>query len=323
MTPARRTTTSGFARSAQTRLVRRAHALGIDSNVVLARYAAERLLYRLSRSPHAERFVLKGALMLLVWLGEAIRPTRDADLLGFGAPDAESLRATFAEICALPVDADGMEFDVASLQVGPIRVDDAYGGQRVTLVARLGAARLRIQVDVGIGDDVVPDPEWIDYPSLLDLPRPRLRAYRPETAIAEKLHAMVELDSKNSRMRDFFDVQALAAATSFDGGVLRRAIAATFARRRTAVPRGLPLALTRDFAAIEGKSAQWRGFVRGLPGTTAPPDLVAVIETLADFAGPVLVAIGCDEPFDGFWSPGGPWTRPADQTRLADPDPGR
>lgn len=178
--------TMGLAHSVQVRLVRHAHALGIDPNLVLARYAAERLLYRLSRSPHASRFVLKGALMMLAWLGEAIRPTRDADLLGFGALDAASLSVTFTGLCASAVEPDGLEFDPTSLRVDPIRPLDTYGGQRVTLLAYLGKARLRVQVDVGIGDAVVPEAEWIDYPSLLDLPRPRLRAYRPETTVAEK-----------------------------------------------------------------------------------------------------------------------------------------
>jgi predicted nucleotidyltransferase component of viral defense system len=299
--------TSGLARSIQTHLVRHAHALGVDPNLVLARYAAERLLYRLSRSSHAGRFVLKGALMLFVWLGEAIRPTRDADLLGFGALDVDALRSTFEELCALDVEPDGLEFDAASLRVAPIRVENAYGGRRVTLVGHLGAARLRVQVDIGIGDAVFPEPEWIDYPGLLDFPRPRLRAYRPETAIAEKLHAMVELGSKNSRMRDFFDIRALAAAGTFDGAVLGTAIASTFSCRRTPVPVELPLALTSDFAAIEGKGAQWSGFVSRLPGTSAPPDLHAVISAVAAFAGPVLLAAGRGEPFRKTWQPGGPW----------------
>jgi len=299
--------TSGLARSVQTRLVRHAKTLGVDPNLVLTRYAAERLLYRLSRSPHRERFVLKGALMLLVWLGETIRPTRDADLLGFGALDAESLQATFAGLCALEVEPDGLRFDAATVRVVPIRVEDAYGGQRVTLLGHLGDARLPVQVDVGIGDAVFPEPQWIDYPSLLGLPGPRLRAYRPESSIAEKLHAMVELGSQNSRMRDFFDVQALAAAGTFDGAVLGRAIASTFARRRAPVPVELPLALTPAFAAIEGKGAQWRGFVRRLPGTSAPADLATVIDSVAAFAGPVLVATGRGEPFERTWPPGGPW----------------
>jgi len=298
---------TGLAASVQVRLVRHAHTLKIDPNLVLARYAAERLLYRLSRSPYADQFVLKGALMLLVWLGEAIRPTRDADLLGFGTINEETLRQIFTDLCRMEVEPDGLEFDTSSLRVAPIRVEDAYGGQRATLVALLGTARLRVQVDVGIGDAVFPEPGWIEYPSLLDLPKPRLRAYRPETAIAEKLHAMVELGSKNSRMRDFFDIQALAAAESFEGAVLSRAISETFGRRKTIVPGDTPMALTTQFAEIEGKAAQWAGFVRRLPGTTASTDFAAVIAATAAFAGPVLAATAKKVPFDKSWKPGGPW----------------
>jgi predicted nucleotidyltransferase component of viral defense system len=299
--------TTGLAHSVQVRLVQHAKKLGIDPNVVLVRYASERLLYRLSRSPHAERFVLKGALLLLVWLGETIRPTRDADLLGFGELDTESLRNLFDEICAQPAEPDGLAFDAATLRVGPIRIEDAYGGQRVELTARLGKARLRVQVDVGIGDAVVPEPQWIEYPSLLDLPRPRLRAYRSETAVAEKLHAMVVLGAANSRMRDFFDVRALAAGQPFDGVVLTEAITATFAQRRTEVPRELPVALTREFAEIPGKSAQWTGFIRRLVGGTPPEELAVVIDAIAQFAGPALLAVARGKRFTQSWPPGGPW----------------
>lgn len=299
--------TEGLPRSVQTRLARHAHGLGLDPNLVLARYATERLLYRLSRSPYAERFVLKGALLLLAWLGGTIRPTRDADLLGSGELDAESLARIFTQICMMAVKPDGLAFQPGSIRVAPIRAEDSYGGQRITLLAHLGSARLRVQVDVGIGDAVVPEPVWLEYPSLLDLPRPRLRAYRPETTIAEKLHAMVELGSRNSRMRDFFDVEALAARESFDGAGLAEAIAATFARRRTVVPIELPLALTASFAEVEGKAAQWAGFLRRVPSQTEPPDLAMVLQRVAAFAGPVLLATGRGERFTGHWPPGGPW----------------
>jgi len=298
---------TGLARSVQTRLVRHAKALGVDPNLILARYAIERLLYRLSRSQHAERFVLKGVLLLLVWLGETIRPTRDADLLGLGDLDPDALGRTFAEICAVEVEPDGLTFDHASIRVAAIRPEDAYGGQRVTLLARLGSARLRVQADVGIGDAVSPEPEWLDYPSLLDLPRPRLRAYRPETAIAEKVHAMVVLGSKNSRMRDFFDVHALAMHEPFDGGRLAGALRATFERRRTAIPADPPIALTAAFAEVEGKRAQWTGFVRRNRLAAAPADLASVIDGIAGFVGPVLAAAGRGRAFSGIWSPRGPW----------------
>ena len=181
-----------------------------------------------------------------------------ADLLGFGELDADALRQTFAEICVTDVEADGLSFDPDSVRVVAIRPEDAYGGQRITLVARLGQARLSVQVDVGIGDDPTPAPTWLDYPSMLGMLRPRLRAYRPETVIAEKLHAVVTLGSKNSRTRDFFDIHALANHQSFDGDVLASALHATFARRRTAVPAdAIPIGLTPAFALLDGKRAQW------------------------------------------------------------------
>jgi len=299
--------TSGLAQSVQVRLVRHAKTLGVDPNLVLARYATERLLYRLSQSPHVERFILKGALLLLAWLGETIRPTRDADLLGFGELDAEALERIFIEICTLPVEPDGIVFDVSTVRVEAIRPEDAYGGQRVSLIARLGSARLRVQVDIGIGDAVVPEPEWLEYPSLLNLPRPRLRAYRPETAIAEKVHAMVVLGSKNSRMRDFFDVHALSIHGHFEGAELVRALRATFAQRRTGLPVEAPIALTPQFADVEGKRAQWASFVRRSRLTSAPATLEDVLGRVAAFIQPALLAAARGEAFNATWQPGGPW----------------
>jgi predicted nucleotidyltransferase component of viral defense system len=302
-----RRATAGFAQSVQTRLVQYARKLGVEPNLILVRYTTERFLYRLSRSGHADRFVLKGALLMLAWLGETIRPTRDADLLGFGDLSDEALAATFREIISVDVEPDGLVFDPSSIRIEGIRPEDAYGGRRVTFLASLGAARVKVQVDIGIGDAVEPTPEWLDYPSLLDLPRPRLRAYRPETAIAEKLHAMVKLGAANSRMRDFFDVEALAARESFDGAILVRALRATFERRRTPIPEDTPLALTPAFVVIESKSAQWKAFLRKNAIQSAPEDFGHVVEDLRAFLEPVIAAARSGNQFASSWSPGGPW----------------
>ena len=251
----------GLARSVQVRLARHAKTIGVDPNLVLTRYAVERFLYRLSRSPYAERFVLKGALLLLVWLGEALRPTRDADLLGFGDLSEASLAEIFRDVCGVQVDADGMTYLSDTVRVEPIRAEDDYGGQRVTLQARMGAARLSVQVDIGIGDVVTPAPEWLEYPSLLDLPRPRLRAYPRETVIAEKLHAMEYLGLRNSRMKDYFDIYALLREGKTDVTWLAGAIAATFARRQTALPERMPQGLSDEFAGDTAKQTQWKQFL--------------------------------------------------------------
>lgn len=252
---------SGLAHSVQVRLAQHAKTIGVDPNLVLTRYAVERFLYRLSRSPHAERFVLKGALLLLVWLGETLRPTRDADLLGFGELSDDALRQIVCDICSIPVEPDAVTFLADAVDVQAIREEDAYGGRRVVLEAHLGPARLRIQVDVGIGDAVTPGPQWLEYPSLLDLPRPRLRAYPRETVVAEKVHAMVLLGLRNSRMKDYFDVHALLREEAMDASHLVQAIASTFERRRTEIPAGVPTGLSDTFSADAGRQAQWRAFL--------------------------------------------------------------
>ena len=182
---------------------------------------------------------------------------------------------------------------------------------RATLEARLGKARLRVQLDVGVGDAVTPEPEWLEYPALLDFPRPRLRAYRPETTIAEKLHAMVILGEANSRMRDFFDIFVLAERRSFEGGVLAEAVSATFRRRRTEIPEAPPVALTREFAALRTKQMQWQGFLRKSGAASAPGELGVVVARIATFLEPVMMAARHVSPFPETWPAGGPWQRRA------------
>ncbi|MGH7621811.1 MAG: nucleotidyl transferase AbiEii/AbiGii toxin family protein [Gemmatimonadaceae bacterium] len=228
---------------------------------MLTRYGVERFLYRLSRSPHAEQFVLKGALLLLVWLGETLRPTRDADLLGFGELSDESLKLIFREICDVDVEPDAVTFLPDTVDVQAIRDEDAYGGRRVRLQGRLGPARLNLQVDIGIGDAVTPGPQWLEYPSLLNLPRPHLRAYPRETVVAEKFHAIVVLGMRNSRMKDYFDIHALLREGKMDADQVARAIASTFRRRHTDVPDKVPAGLSDAFSSDAERQAQWRAFL--------------------------------------------------------------
>ena len=277
---------AGLAHSVQVRLARHAKAIDVDPNLVLTRYGVERFLYRLSRSPHAERFVLKGALLLLVWLGETLRPTRDADLLGFGELSDGALRRIVRDVCAVDVEPDAVTFLPETVEVQAIRDEDAYSGRRVSLEARLGPARLRIQVDVGIGDAVTPAPEWLEYPSLLDLPRARLRAYPRETVVAEKLHAMVLLGMRNSRMKDYFDVYALLREEAMDAGLLAQAVRSTFERRRSEVPADLPTGLSDAFSADAGRQAQWRAFLD--KNRLSGPGLPELVEEIRKGLAPAL-----------------------------------
>lgn len=296
----------GLPASVQARLQNHAKATNQDYNRILERYALERYLYRLSKSKHADRFVLKGALMMLVWLGETIRPTRDADLLGFGDLDNKSLLNLFQDVCKTQADPDGMTFQPDTLEVEDIRENDPYGGRRASFIGMRGKARISLQVDVGLGDAVTPEPEWLDYPSLLDMPKAHLRAYRPETAIAEKFHAMVMLGLGNSRMKDFFDIAALAHHDMFDGATLAAAIKATFERRRIEVPKELPVALTSTFATDQSKQSQWKAFTERNKIANAIT-LDATVASVREFIAPLIAAQNMGTAFTKTWPPSGPW----------------
>lgn len=253
--------TGNLPASILARLLTLARQRGDDYNLLLTRFAVERLLARVSTSPHAGRFLLKGALLFSLWYDTPHRPTRDADLLGFGPDDAASLVATFREVAAMDL-GDGIVFDPASIKAAAIREDNAYGGTRIQLTARIGSARCALQIDVGFGDAVTPEPQTLAYPTLLNgFQPPMLRVYPVYTVIAEKYQAMVMLGRANSRMKDFFDLAFIARRTELDGATLASAIAATFARRQTALPAERPLALTSEFSDEPAKQRQWRAFL--------------------------------------------------------------
>lgn len=263
--------------SVRQRLLNLARASGQPLELLLTRYALERLLHRLSISAHRDRFVLKGALLLTTWFDEPHRATRDLDLLGYGDPSDEALLAVFREVMAIPVD-DGVTFDTEKLQIQPIREELEYGGSRLRTAAALAGARIPVVVDIGFGDAIEPGAEDIHLPVLLEMPSPHLRAYPQETVIAEKLHAMVVLGLANSRMKDYYDVWMLQRSFEIDDARLQRAIGATFARRRTDVPATTPEGLSDAFANDPSKRAQWDAFVRNL---SAPgPSLAQVVKDL-------------------------------------------
>lgn len=212
--------------SVRARLLNRARANRIDFNLILTRYSLERLLYRLSVSPWADQFLLKGALLFDLWFDQPHRPTRDIDLLGFGSSAIDDLIEIFQQVCGQPSD-DGMVFDQGSVQAARIRKEANYEGVRVTLVGTLDGARCSVQIDVGYGYAVTPAAERVQFPALLeDVAPPSLRAYPVYTVIAEKYEAIVSLGMANTRLKDYFDLWFLATYAQVDEAVLRQAIGA-------------------------------------------------------------------------------------------------
>jgi hypothetical protein len=247
--------------SVRARLKNRADASGQDFNLTLTHFGLERLLYRMSVSQHAGSYLLKGALLFALWYDQPTRPTRDADLLGFGADDIATAVAAFQEICRIQVE-DGLLFDAHSVKGSKIRRDAGYGGVRIDLVGHLDGARIPLQVDIGFGDAVTPAPELIEYPVLLDdLPPPHLRAYPKCTVIAEKLHAICLLGMANTRMKDYFDLRMLLTE-KIDAGELAVAVGATFDRRKLPFPKEVPVGLTDAFGLDAVKQRQWLAFLK-------------------------------------------------------------
>jgi hypothetical protein len=287
--------------SVRARLLQRSRDERVDFQILLTRYALERLLYRLSRSEHRNQFILKGAMLFVTWVEAPFRPTRDLDLLGYGDNSPEAIGDTFRAILTQPVDDDGVAFDVDGLEVAPIREDLEYGGVRVHTQATIAGARIPIQVDVGFGDAITPGPIEIDYPALLDAPAPHLRAYPIETVVAEKFHALAVRGITNSRLKDYYDLWSIANTFELDRAPLAAAIRQTFARRETALPQEKPTGLSEAY--VDTWADQWRTFLNRERMAAAPEQLATVVADLERFVLPLIeVAKG-----DWRWKPGTGW----------------
>lgn len=298
---------SNLPASVQARLQNLARASRRPFQELLQYYAIERFLYRLSTTPHRPRFVLKGALMLHVWEAPLARATKDLDLLARLDNSLDHLEGVVREVCSADVPPDGMAYEPATVKAERIQEAAEYEGVRVRFLGLLGRARVAMQVDVGFGDVVTPGAIDIRYPALLDFPAPALSGYPRETVIAEKFQAMVYLRSLNSRMKDFYDVWLLARQFAFDGALLAKAIAATFANRETAIDAE-PIAFTPEFTEQASTLAQWTAFRKKLPNTECPETLADVVPFLAEFLVPIARACAAGESFEQRWPPGGSWT---------------
>lgn len=296
---------SNLAASVRARLLDLSRHGGVEFQLVLSEFAIERLLFRLGESAHAERFVLKGAMLFKLWTDDRRRATWDLDLFGRGASTVAEVVAVIQNVCAIRAE-DGIDFNAASLVGEEIRAADKYAGVRVRLEAKLDDARIPVQVDVGFGDAIVPPPTLQTYPTLLEHAPPRILAYPREAVVAEKVEAMISLGVTNSRMKDFYDVNLLASTFAFEGPLLAGAIRATFEWRGTPLPESEPLVLTSGFLAAPERQTQWRAFLRR-GRLVAPPDAAQLADALRAFLVPVLLATARGEPFTARWLPGGPW----------------
>ena len=299
-------TVKNLPASVRARLTNRARETNRPFQEVLQYYAMERFLYRLSRSPYRDKFILKGALMLRVWKAPIARPTKDVDLLGHFPNSIETLVQLFSEVCSNQSEPDGMVFDSETITGKAIKEDADYQGVRIRFLGFLENARIHMQIDIAFGDAVVPEPLEIVYPTLLDLPAPRLRGYRRESAIAEKFHAMVSFGTLNTRLKDFYDIWLLARQFDYDGATLASAVQKTFDNRATEIEPS-PETLTPEFAKTESARRNWTAFLRRGKLTLVSPSFEVVASSILNFLQPVACAVQKNEPFDLHWQAPGPW----------------
>lgn len=298
---------TNVSQSVRDRLMNTARETGENFQAVLVRYATERLMYRISRSGHQDRFVLKGAWLFYLW-DIPRRTTRDVDFLGHGANSADAVEELFREIVQIEPDIhDGLEFDPETVQAEQTQEEGDYEGVRVRLTARLGQARIPTRIDIGFGDALANPPVSTDLPVLLDLPAPHLRAYSAEAAVAEKLEAIVRFGTVNTRFKDFFDLHVLSRERTFAADTLRKQVTATFSRRDTDLPAGVPDGLGDEFGQSEASQRQWEAFLRSTDAEGAPPEFSVTLAEVRAFAYPVLDAAAGGRPLAGRWTPREGW----------------
>lgn len=298
---------TNLAASVAARLYNLAKATGDTHQSLLTSFCFERFLYRLSVSDRRDRFVLKGAMLLRLWSDNPYRATRDLDLLRRGDGSFETIREDLVAITATPVSPDAVAFDSERIRVEAIRAEEEHAGSRAMVHARLGKARLTLQIDMGLGDAVWPPAQTCSYPSLLDFPAPELLAYPREAVVAEKLEAMVVLGDRNSRIKDFFDLHHLAGRFEFDRERLAEAVRRTFEHRHTPISAEDPIGLTRLYWENPSRPAQVRAFARraGLAVPETPE--AEFTRVLHSFLAPVLEDVRTGAGRQGTWPPGGPW----------------
>lgn len=298
---------TNIAASVRARLLRRAHERNEDFQLVLQRFAAERLLYRIGESQYREEFVLKGAMLFPLWGGPFQRSTRDLDLAGMASTDQDSLVSRFSAVGSMPVEGDGISFATDSIQTEPIGGVTEPVGLRIRFEATLDRALIPTQIDIGFVNAVSPGPMEVVYPSLLELPLPRILAYPPEAVVAEKFHAMVVHDVTNSRLKDFYDLHIIAQQFPFAGSTLVDAIAGTFNLRQTPLTPGLTTALSPAFYVDSLRSEQWIRYLDRNHLQGASRDFVAVGDVLRGFLAPPWESLVQAEPFPYDWTAGGGW----------------
>ncbi len=299
-----KTPLKNIAASVRQRLLNKSRSDVRPFQEIVQYYAMERFLYRLAQSQHANRFILKGALLLQIWQMPEIRSTMDIDLLGRTNNDVSLLISNITDILSVDIDPDGLSFFPENITAERITEDKEYKGLRIWFPAKLDTMKLNMQVDIGFGDIIYPRPEKSEIPTMLESPAPLLLCYSRESMISEKFEAMLKLRELNSRMKDFYDIWLLSRHFGFEGKTLSEAIRLTLEQRGTELPDRI-VAFSHEFIAT--KQIQWNAFRKKLKRDHVPAKFENIVMQVKDFIGPIASSLSSRKPPPLKWSAPGPW----------------
>jgi hypothetical protein len=262
-------------------------------------YALEGFLARLTASDYADRFVLKGGVLLAAF--GTRRPTRDIDLFARDlSSDLDTILTCMGAIATVPAE-DGLTLDPRSATAELIRDDEDYSGVRVTMPGSLSVARLRFHIDINVGDPVDPAPERVRLPRILG-GELAITGYPLAMVYAEKIITMLQRRDASTRWRDFADVYTLSRSRPAGGAQLRGSIAMVAAHRQVPLT-SLSEALDGMPALAQPKWAAWRRKQR--IEQQLPEQFAEVLQHVTAFSDPVISGSANDmtwEPVLQIWT---------------------
>lgn len=286
------------AASVLAKLRNKAKASGISYQQCLQLFVQEEFLRKLSKSGYGDTLILKGGLFIYTLTNFESRATIDVDFLLRGYPNSiEDIKDLIGKIIDTPTGNDYITMTAQCFEeISPQR---KYHGISMQIVAQIKNVRVPFNIDIGVGDVVVPMPEHRKINTQLpDFEPPIIKTYSLESTIAEKFDAILQRFELTSRMKDFYDIYYLSRTFDFDGAKLQSAIFETLKRRGTPYDRD-SFKRVVSLADDEDMQKRWKYFLKTIKDDTLEfPFVIAEIQT---FLEPVFDAIVNENEWQKQW----------------------
>ena len=277
-----------IAASVLAKLRNKAKASGISYQQCLQLFAQEEFLRKLSKSGFENILILKGGLFVYTLTNFESRATIDADFLLQGYPNSiVDVKDLIYKIIDTPTGNDYIKMQAKGFEeISPQR---RYHGISIQIVAQIKNVHVPFNVDIGVGDIIVPSAERRTINTQLpDFEAPVIKTYSLESTIAEKLDAILQRYELTSIMKDFYDIYYFSKTFDFDGEKLKKAIFKTLEQRGTLYDRN-SFKRVAKLADDEAMQKRWKFFLRTIKDNTL--EFTSVITEIETFLEPVFNAM--------------------------------